>query len=200
MDSQLDSDEGNEVRSPFQGTETGAQSVTEREFVVIYSARSLAWYRHGEAHILRGFPHGSGVTVDITLSTQYQDREDASPVPRRLVAEVRCKARTIEQATTIAFSSISALSTMIALTTNAAIDRPVLFIAYDATPGIDRRRFLQYSQEGDSGSAKSGRFINQELLSEILHSPERSSHITRVSRAAQQYEYALANWTDATHV
>jgi hypothetical protein len=174
--------------------------VSDRQFVVLYSAYSLARYRPSEAHFLNEFPASPGIGVNVMLCTRYEEIGKTAPLPRQLFLEVKCSAGSLDEAVTFAFGPVSILLTMIALTANAAVHRPLLFLAYESTPGLNRRRYLQYSQEPNTGPPKPGRFIDRDLLSAIMHSPEHSSYAASASRAAQQYQYALIYRTSATRV
>jgi hypothetical protein len=69
-----------------------------------------------------------------------------------------------------------------------------LHVAVDATPGIERREFLQTYIEDETGPLRPGRFLDETTLFPVLQAFLAAPEASRITRATSQYEAALRNW------
>ncbi len=150
----------------------------------------------GQRLMLRGVPADDQV-VEVALSTRFEDAGLTDLVPRELIFEVYLEASDADAAVAQAGAVASGLAALLSFAVNARIPAAEPFLAYEAAPGLTRRRFWQRHVTFQQGAPRPSRMLKDELLFPLLHAFFGSPHAGRLGRAMSQYHVALSHWTTA---
>jgi hypothetical protein len=162
-------------------------------YVVVLHAESSARFANGEEHRLTDLPtpHGPAVLI---FRTDFVDEGLEEPVPRSLWLEIAGPAPTIDAAVNDLGRVAANFGPMIALAANAHVDDFKPYLAFDATPGLSEREFLQNFIRADTRIPQAMRLIPWDATWAFMEAVATSEHRQRLSRAIAQYSAALSHW------
>jgi hypothetical protein len=83
---------------------------------------------------------------------------------------------------------------VLSLAVNAFVPPPEPHLAYEAAPGLQRRRFWQREIEFQQEILRPKRQIDERLLFPLLEALFRAPETDWLSRATSQYHVALSHW------
>jgi hypothetical protein len=165
----------------------------DHTFVIVLLANSAARLPEEEEIELLGLPGPSG-PADIIIRTRYVDEGYEAKVPRELWLEVRGRGASLDPAISTLAGMGATLLPVLALVANAAILDPVLHLAFEDTAGVREREFFQAFVPDETGPPFSGRRIDPDALTALLHAIFAHPDGLRIQRAIGQYEFALRHW------
>ena len=122
--------------------------------------------------------------VVVTLHTVYVDEGYESKVPRDLWIELRGAAPSLDEAVSGFSQAALSLLSMLSFATNAAIRDPVMEPAFEDTPGVQSREFLQASVADETGIPIISRPIPVDGFVAFLEAIKAHPEIEQVHRAA----------------
>ncbi|MBX7252398.1 MAG: hypothetical protein K1X50_10470 [Candidatus Promineofilum sp.] len=171
-------------------------AVLHHQYLVVFRAGSASivpWGRGLQVNAL----HLDGRSV-ITIRTRYVDKGLESPLPGDLWVEVKGDAESIEHAVSTMGSAAATILTVVAFATNAAIGDMEPELAFDCTPGVKERAFLQSLLPEERPILGRGRRVPDDAVYALMWAIEgyRAAHgeFERLIRAMAQYRLALNHW------
>jgi hypothetical protein len=133
--------------------------------------------------------------VDVDLWTRYEDVGLAAPLPRETFFEVTLGADSVDAAIAGAGTVATGLATMISFCVNAFVPPPDPMLAYECSPGLERRLFWQRHMQPRIDELRPKRRIDVGPLFPFLHAAFSSSDAERIGRAVSHYQMALSYWS-----
>jgi hypothetical protein len=133
-----------------------------------------------------------GKSAKIVISTRYLNAGFEIPVPGDLMVVVDAEADTATEAYTW-LTVGREMASLISIATNAAIKPIEGEIAYDITPGKQKRELFQRFIEGEN-IAFSSRSVPMNETMDLFESIVGNEHRDRLLRAIAQYNEALLRW------
>ncbi|MDH5231122.1 MAG: hypothetical protein OEY38_13740, partial [Gammaproteobacteria bacterium] len=162
-------------------------------YVVVLRSQSAAIFESGFPVLIRNYPTPFG-RVDITFYTKYENRGLSVEVPRHLLIEVLGEAPSLDAAIHSFKAAASDLVPSVSFSVNAYIEMPGVWLAFDASDGVEERDFFQVQYFDSYGQLESARVANSDVIAQF-HSCLFKAHDTeRLGRAVGQYHMALNNW------
>lgn len=107
-------------------------------------------------------------SVDVALATRYEDAGLSALLPRELVLEVHLLAEDTEAALATAGAVAVGVVALLSFAVNAFVPPPEPYLAYEAAPGLTRRRFWHREVELLHGVPWPRRQVNETLLFPLL--------------------------------
>lgn len=164
----------------------------EKEFVVVYRASSASIFEPN--NFLRvNFPFENKYAV-LTFRTRYKDLKLEHPLPGDLWVDARGRTSSLEKAAVIFGKAATGILNPIAFSTNAAIGDLDLELAFENTPSISKRPFLQSMLPDEWTIINIRRIINVEMTRSLMDAIQKHSEKERIIRAINQYNLALRFW------
>jgi hypothetical protein len=171
------------------------------EFVVAQSSAAAARLPAGEGWRIHDLPASTGLPVQIDIHTDYLDLGFASPVPGRLIAEVRGEADNLEQALESFGQTLAVVGPILAVAVNADVPEFEYDLAYDCTVATKEHRITQWFRRAEAQpQIRKQRPINAQLTQSVMNSVLTHEDGSRAHRACVQYQEALANWERGTEL
>jgi hypothetical protein len=164
------------------------------DFQVVLCSTSGARVREGQQIEWVNLRSPTGDSGRLVSYTRYEDLGKAVPAPRELIIDVTCRAHSLDEAVHFSFSAAAGFVNLLAFTANVTVGRPRPYLAFDISPGIERRAFRQYYMAPEFGIPNPGRWVDIEQFGTVTASVAVSPHTERASRAVVQYAEALRNW------
>jgi hypothetical protein len=171
---------------------TGAQ----RTYIVVLRARSSARFlpEEGFSVSFNDVPGCAG-PVRFGLRTRWVDEGHAAPLPRELWIEARGPAPSLDHAITVFGSFGRSFANLLAFTANTPAETPEVHLAYDATPGVTEREFVEIFLADERGHPREGQIARtSEMVAVFSGLQQRADQAPRLNRAIQQYALALRYW------
>ena len=162
-------------------------------YVVALRAASAFRFLPGESLAVRAYPSRSG-PVDLTYRTLYQDEGLGAPIPRGLWVDARGRASSIDQAVESFSSAATELATILTISANAPAAPTEADIAYDATPGLQRREFYQRFIAAEQDLPRNSISIDTQATLRLLQATfavEPPEAQIRLMRSYSEYRQAL---------
>ena len=170
-----------------------------RDYLLIFRCHSGARVRPDHRIELKDLPADNG-PITVNIQTRYAEFKEDAPLPRELLFEVRCKARSLDEARAISLPPVGGIAVTLSFVTNASVQAPRFHLAYDVTPNVSSREFAEALLPDEAGLLPVGRWIDADsfigVVSAIIASPEHH----RLARALSQYDAALRNWNIGSRV
>jgi hypothetical protein len=164
------------------------------EYVVIFRATSAVLIRPEDGpFVLEDFP-AFGCRVRVEAYTRYDHEEFDLPEPRELVIDIRGPAASLDDAVKTFTDVAIVILSPLALSANAPIGEPKLYVAFDNTPGKQERDFLQNLLDDDRGLPKTSRYLRVNATIKLVFAILRHREHSRIVRAIEQYRLALSYW------
>ena len=168
-------------------------------YIVVLEASSAVRFDDGESVTLNAFPTRTG-PVAVTWFTRHSPEGFDAPIPRELLVQVSGDADTLDSARDEFVEAGRVLTPYLALTANAAIDDPELLLAFDATPGMESRDFLQALRPTETGMFRSSRRLDPHLVGSVAIPVLGHAESDRLHRAVVHYAEALKAWLPGSHL
>jgi hypothetical protein len=164
-------------------------------YVVVVEAESSAHFRDEPIPLqVNHFPTAVG-PVTITFRTRYSEEGLESPVPREMWIDVRgVSTAPFDDAVTAYAQAGAAFLPLIALVANATVAGPDVKLAFDNSPGRDRREFFQSFVPEKRGQPVPARRVDVQLALALFEAFKRHPETVRLHRAAESYRGALIDW------
>ena len=162
------------------------------EYIVVFRAPSAAWFEPSSllcVHVPR--PAGN---VVLTFQTRHVDRGLEHPLPGDLWVDARGPASSLEEAVSVFGNAAGTVVPVIAFSTNAAIGDLEPELAYDNTPGLTTRDFLQSMLPDEPPVIHVRRRVNVGTVTALMKAVEEHEEKDRIGRAISQYSLALRHW------
>jgi hypothetical protein len=138
--------------------------------------------------------------TSISVRTVWFNRDVGDPMPTELEFTINLHADDVDAAVGAAMPMATSYAAMIAFTTNVAVGTPRMIVAYEITPGLDRRPIV-FAHRGPRGEDVTlGRWIEPTEVQAIVEGVHRQVDEPRIARAFGQYEVALRYWSDEQRV
>lgn len=167
---------------------------TDSEYVVIFRATSAVLVRPEDGpFLLENFP-AFGCRVRVEAYTRYDEEEFNLPIPRELVIDIRGPAASLVDAVKTFTDVAIVILSPLALSANAPIGEPKLYVAFDNTPGKQERDFLQTLIDDERGLPKTSRYLRVNATTKLVLAILRHREQGRIVRAIEQYRLALSYW------
>ena len=166
--------------------------VGKRHMVVVFRAPSAVVINEHETLRVR-VPLQVG-ELTLTFRTRYLDKGLEHPLPGDLWIEGRGPAESIEEAVSHFGGAAASVIAVIALATNAAVHHLEPELAFDETPGVSAREFLQSLLPEERAILGQARPLDKGSLVVLLEAIEGHEERERIGRAVAQYQLALRHW------
>lgn len=162
------------------------------EYVVVSRAASAAMFE--PSSLLRvNVPRPAGEAV-LTFQTRHLDRGLEHPLPGELWVDARGPASSLEEAVSVFGNAAGTVVPVIAFGTNAAIGGLEPELAYDNTPGLTKRDFLQSMLPDEPPILHLRRRVNVGAIIALMKAIEEHGEKDRIHRAISQYSLGLRHW------
>jgi len=197
-------DDSTSGRSPVVTATMGVVATVDadselKSYLLVFRCHSGARVRPGQRIELKDLPADSG-PITVNLQTRYEQFKEDTPLPRELVFEVHCQARSLEEARAMSLPPVGGIAVVISFVTNAAVQAPRFHLAYDVTPGVSSREFVEALLPDEAGLLPVGRWIDASSLIDVVSAIIASPEHHRLARALSQYDAALRNWNVCSRV
>lgn len=163
-------------------------------YIVVARSASGAYFAPGKPLVFDGVPTEYGPVRIQFLTRRAHLPGFTKPVPRGLYAEIRGSAPSLDTAINTFVQGANAFCPLIAFTCNAPIEDLQPDIAYDATPGSERRPFFQQFLLDERIMPIRRRRVPVEAAGALAMAVAKHSSSDRLHRAAVHYYQALQNW------
>lgn len=163
-----------------------------KEFVVVFRASSAPMFVPG-SYLKVNFPFG-GKNAVLTFQTRQMDIGLDKPLPGDLWVDTRGPASSLNEAVTLFGKAASGIVAAIAFSTNAAIGDLEPEIAFDNTPSLSKRIFLQSMLPNEAAIINVRRIVNVGMTHHLMEAIQKHSEKKRIIRAIGQYNLALRHW------
>lgn len=174
-------------------------TVDSKTFLAYMRGQSAVVFRKDSGFKLKLLGSAVG-EVDLAFSTRWVVPESGVSIPGNLCLEIRGGGTDLHSALEPLCNCGLFVIPVIALAHNAAVSVPQLEVAYDATPGLEVRDFLQQHLRGESGEAARARLADPGMLAETFDTIANSPDRERLVRALNQYALALESWRDGEEI
>lgn len=156
--------------------------------------------------VLRGpsairIPPGTGarcvledVEIEVRIQTRWVESGFEHPLPRELYFEVRLFADSIDDAIEQARVMSSVVTSAISFAMNAEIGPIEPHIAFETTPGVEEREFVEYFIRDEDGHISHSRGADAEVIAETIKAVIGTNHPKRVMNALGHYHAALTHY------
>jgi len=161
--------------------------------VVLRGPSDAAFNPDGPPLVVTTFPSREG-PVDLIYRLYVQDEGFSVPVPRGLWVDVRGNAPSLPAAQEAFAMAARALVPIIAVATNAPIGELDVELAYDNTPGVAEREFVQTFLPAERGPPTQRRRVDVPATISFLRAVSSHPDADRLRRSIAQYHQALVNW------
>ena len=162
-----------------------------RRFRVSARSHATTIFRDGQAlginYLLDSQP------IRLTFRTRYLDRGFSVPVAGDMWMDAEGEAAELEEAFSIFGNAGRDIAAAISLVMNAAIAPLEGELAFETTPGISRRPFIQRFVEGDK-LAFSSRFVDIDRVAKLLQLIGHHAERDGLTRSISHYAEALSHW------
>lgn len=132
--------------------------------------------------------------VTVILRTRWEDIGMEAPASRELWVEVVGRAPSLDAALSAFPPAARQYGPMVAFVANIEVGMVDVHLAFDATPGLEERDFVEVFQPDEKGLPTEGRIIEPDLLSNFISALGKASDRGRLLRAVGHYDLALRNW------
>lgn len=164
----------------------------EKEFVVVFRASSAPMFEPG-SNLTVNFPFEDKNAV-LTFQTRHIDVGLDNPLPGDLWVDARGPTSSLEEAVTLFGKTAAGVMAAISFSTNAAIGDLEMELAFDNTPSISKRIFLQSMLPNERRIIHIRRIVNVAMTSSLMEAVNKHSEKERIIRAIGQYNLALRHW------
>lgn len=89
---------------------------------------------------------------------------------------------------------------LVSFCVDAVVDPPGIHIAFNSSPGLSRRDFMEVLRRDETGHPRMARWIEAQHLFSFGMAALRSPHGVRLLRALAQYQVALRYWNAGSRV
>lgn len=159
-------------------------------YLVLYCARSVALFLQKDRLRIAAGEFGQ---LQIEFRTHYEKKEQGVEIPGDMWIEVRGDAPSLDIAIEAFGNAVSAILPIIALATNAFIDGTNVVLAFDITPGLSQREFLQSYIESER-SLFEVRYVNKAATVSVINTINSHLRADRLHRAINQYLVVMSHW------
>ncbi len=170
------------------------------EYTVLLRGKSGARVRFGQNIEFNDYPDGRGGVVQALMSTRWEDIGLEAPLPRELWIAVRSRAESIDDAVRISLDVASSIAVLVSFCTNVVVEPPALHVAFNSSPGLTRREFMEVFLRDEDGLGAMGRWVDHESLFAFGIKAAESPHAARLFRALAQYQVALRYWNTGSQI
>lgn len=178
-----------------QGAKEKAITGPQKTYVVVLRARSSARFMPEEGfEVSFGDVPGSFGSVRFRVRTRWVDEGHEAPIPRELWIEGRGPAPSLDHAVANFGATGRVFSNLLSFTADTSVEVPEVHVAYDATPGVSEREFLEVFMPDERGHPREGRIARANELAAVFQGLQLSADNSRINRAIQQYALALHYW------
>ena len=129
--------------------------------------------------------------MEIRVLTRWVESGSNHPLPRELYFEVRLYAKSIDAAIEEARVLSSVATPVISFATNAEVGSIEPHVAFETTPGIVEREFVEYFNPDERGHIAASRGADPDVIAETLKAVMGSSHPKGIMNALAHYHSAL---------
>jgi len=130
----------------------------------------------------------------LTFQTRHLEKGFKFPIPGQLWVDAQGPALRIEEAVTAFGNAAASITPIISLATNASVGNLEPEIAFDQTPGLFERQFLQIFVPEERGLLSRGRPVDKDCVRAVIASLEGHKERDRLLRAITQYHLSLKHW------
>ncbi len=133
-------------------------------------------------------------SVKLLFRTKHLNEGYDALVPRRLWIDARGPAPSLDEAIDTFRAMARALVNLISFSANASVDVPDPALAFDITPGIDKREFRQVYMSDVQGIPRQGRRVDAESTVAIMKALDSHPNKGILMRTMGLYNLALSHW------
>jgi len=143
--------------------------------------------------VFNKFPTEFG-PVNIAYTSRWIKHSETITIPGHLWVEIRGFAPDLESAIgAFANAGLAGIS-VIATSTNAAVSKPEVELAFESTPGSKEREYFQSYIPTELSILHPAREIDLQATLALLKALDGHEDFDRLLRATNQYNLALQNW------
>jgi hypothetical protein len=161
-------------------------------FRVAYRAPSAPFFKQGESLQLE-LRHRAG-TATLTFQTRYIDKGSSVPLPGDLWVDARGPAPSLEEAVSLFGNAAHSIIDVISFATNSSIGEIETELAFDDTPGVREREFLQVFLPDERNLVTRRRTIDVESVTGLIAALDAHPDKERLLRVLSHYSLALRQW------
>lgn len=172
--------------------ETQPKIAQPKQFIVVFRASSAPIIPFG--HNFRINVPASLGTIMLTFQTRYVDKGLEHPLPGDMWIDARGPAGSIEEAVSTFGNAAGSIIPVMTLSTNAAINDLEPELAYESTPGIEIKSYLQSMLPDEMPIIHRGRILHTDATIALLKAIEGHNERSRIIRSIGQYRLALNHW------
>lgn len=163
-----------------------------KEYIVVFRAPSAAIFRqNGYLEVKLPGPLGAITSI---FRTRYPHNGSKNPLPGDMWIESRGHASSIKDAISQFGERVDFVLNEIAFCTNAAIGDLDAHLVFDNSPGITEREYFQTFIPDEKPKISRFRYIQVDLILEVLNKLVPHIERERIHRALTQYRLALDRW------
>jgi len=162
-----------------------------RRFRVAARGHATTIFRPDQSISLNYFVDGR--SIRLTFRTRYIERGFSVLVAGDMWMDAEGEAAEVEEAIGAFSNAGRDIAAVISVVMNAAVAPLEGELAFEVTPGVTRRPFLQRFVEGDR-MALSSRFVDREKVGSVLQLLGGHPEQDGLTRAIAQYSEALNHW------
>ncbi len=161
-------------------------------FVIVLKGSSAVRMPHGQgARFVLGTGQGEAA---VRVLTNWAESGFSHPIPRELWIDVRLEGGSIDEAIDKARVLASALAPVIAFATNAGIGSIEPHIAFEVTPGVAERDFVEYFVPDERGLVPQTRAGDPDVIVAFADAVFAAAHGKRIATALAHYFAALGHY------
>lgn len=165
----------------------------QQQYIVVIRGQSGVLFTSDGFLPVENFPVSTG-RINLVFRTRYtQVPLVTTPIPRGLFVEVHGPAKSIDEAIEVFTNTARAIAVFLSFSTNAPIGELEPEIAFDNTPGLEKREFFQQFLP-DERIIYAGRKINVDATLSLMQTIADHPRTDRIHRAISHYHFALHNW------
>lgn len=135
-----------------------------------------------------------GSSVELTFGTEWIDSGEGISVPTDLWIQTVGHGTSIQGAITVLANAAYAALPLVSTSANACVRDPDLELAYESTPNISQRAFMQQYLPKSRFEARHCRRLNLDATKSFVRSVLGHAESARIRRACEQYRLALGWW------
>jgi hypothetical protein len=166
--------------------------MADRTFTVVLKAPSAAKLQPEDTYQITYNTPSSG-SFQVRVRTRWEAVGLDQPLPRDLWVEVLGPAGSLDEALHLFPGFARPIGRVVAFVANATVGLLDTDLAFESTPGLDSREFVQTFTPGERGLPRLGRFVIVKHL-KATHEALLAADEGRLHRALRQYELALRYW------
>jgi hypothetical protein len=167
--------------------------MADRTFTVVLKAPSAAKFLPEETYeIISNHPALPG-SFQVRVRTRWEAVGLDEPLPRELWIDVVGPAASLDEALHRFPEFARPIGGVVAFVANATVGLLDVELAFESTPGLDSRDFVQVFIPGERGIPRLGRFVMVKQLKATIEALLAANE-GRLNRALGQYEQALRYW------